>query len=119
MQKDLASSSEVNQPLSDDDDDNDQEEEDLDEDDEDEEDEDYEENSSNRPEDGHGIQLQSRVRQNSTSDPSSPPAKKNRSELARFYEAAVKGRSLRSSAPGGIGQGNFIGISNIKPSKVK
>ena len=43
----------------------------------------------------------------SNSDPSSPPpAKKSRSELARFYEAAVTGRTLRSTAPGQAGQGN-------------
>jgi len=33
---------------------------------------------------------------------SPPPAKKSRSELAKFYEATVEGRSLRSSA--GVGQ---------------
>jgi hypothetical protein len=32
-----------------------------------------------------------------------PPSKKSKSELARFYEATVEGRSLRSSAPLGPG----------------
>ena len=104
---DLESSSGVNQPPSDDDDDddNDQDEEDLDEND-DGEDDDEENSALNKLGSMHGIH-HLHARQNSTSDPSSPPpAKRNRSELARFYEAAVKGRSLRSSAPGGIGQGN-------------
>ena len=34
-----------------------------------------------------------------------PPNKKNRSELARFYEAAVEGRALRSQAVGGPVEG--------------
>lgn len=34
-----------------------------------------------------------------------PPPKKSRSELAKFYEATVEGRSLRSSVPGGGGPG--------------
>ena len=49
----------------------------------------------------------------SNSDPSSPPpAKKSRSELARFYEAAVTGRTLRSTAPGQAGQGNECETTN-------
>ena len=101
-----------------DDEDNDQEEEDLDEEDDDiEEYDDEEENSaSNKSIIRPGVQqLHSRVRQNSTSDPSSPPpAKKGRSELARFYEAAVKGRTLRSTVPGSIGQGRTISYKNWK-----
>ena len=101
-----------------DDEDNDQEEEDLDEEDDDiEEYDDEEENSaSNKSIIRPGVQqLHSRVRQNSASDPSSPPpAKKGRSELARFYEAAVKGRTLRSTVPGSIGQGSTISYKNGK-----
>ena len=54
------------------------------------------------------------------SDPSSPPpAKKSRtSELARFYEAAVKGRTLRSTAPGQIGQGKVFYLNLIKYHKI-
>ena len=112
----IGSSNGVIQQLSDDDD-NDQDEEDLEEEDDDdvELDDDDEDNSpSNKSSNRHGIQQHhGHLRQNSTSDPSSPPpAKKSRSELARFYEAAVKGRTLRSTAPGGIGQGRIF-ISNV------
>ena len=114
----IGSSNGVIQQLSDDDDDNDQDEEDLEEEDDDdvEEDDDEEDISPSNKSSGRcGIQqLHGHIRQNSTSDPSSPPpVKKSRSELARFYEAAVKGRTLRSTAPGGIGQGRNVKISKV------
>ena len=105
----VASSNGVIQQQSDDDD-NDQDEDDLDEEDEDVDDDDDEEDNSplNKSGSRHGVQqLHGHIRQNSTSEPSSPPPKKSRSELARFYEAAVKGRTLRSTAPGSIGQGRL------------
>ena len=65
-------------------------------------------------------QMSTDGQQISNSDPSSPPpAKKSRqSELARFYEAAVKGRTLRSTAPGQIGQGKVFYLNLIKYHKI-
>ena len=65
-------------------------------------------------------QMSTDGQQISNSDPSSPPpAKKSRqSELARFYEAAVKGRTLRSTAPGQIGQGKVFYLNSIKYYKI-
>jgi len=91
-----------------DDEDNDQDEE-LDEEDDDLDDADDDEDSNlthKRAVRDDQEQMSTDGQQISNSDPSSPPpAKKSRqSELARFYEAAVKGRTLRSTAPGQIGQ---------------
>ena len=95
-----------------DDDDNDQDE-DLDEEDDDLEEADDEDDVKDSGRDGQQ-QLNIDGHHISNSDPSSPPpAKKSRSELARFYEAAVKGRTLRSTAPGQIGQGNGIYSNSI------
>ena len=95
-----------------DDEDNDQDE-DLDEEDDDLEEADDEDDVKDSGRDGQQ-QLNIDGHHISNSDPSSPPpAKKSRSELARFYEAAVKGRTLRSTAPGQIGQGNGIYSNSI------
>ena len=95
-------------PVSDDEE-NDQDEEDLEEDEDDLEEADDERDNSVLNEMGvrQGSQML-RLDGQQTEASSPPPAKKGRSELARFYEAAVKGRTLRSTAPGQLGPGNFI-----------
>ena len=100
-------------PVSDDEE-NDQDEEDLEEDEDDLEEADDERDNSVLNEMGvrQGSQML-RLDGQQTEASSPPPAKKGRSELARFYEAAVKGRTLRSTAPGQLGPGNFILVCHM------
>ena len=105
----MVETSNENIPPVSDDEENDQDEEDLEEDEDDLEEADDERDNSVLNEMGvrQGSQML-RLDGQQTEASSPPPAKKGRSELARFYEAAVKGRTLRSTAPGQLGPGNFI-----------